>query len=201
MEISIVITNYNYEHFLARAIRSCISQSFNKSEYEIIVIDDNSSDGSRETIKALAGHIKPIFNDTNLGLAASCNKAIRSALGKFVVRLDADDFVHKDWLLVLHMFLSYNKDMDAASSDYLDIDERENVLGRRCGTTWPIACGVMYRTDQIIALGLYNEVLPREDVEFRKRFLESKYQIYNIPIPLYRYTQHADSLTKGQINK
>lgn len=196
MEISIIITNFNYDKYLARAIRSAVNQSFDYNEREILVIDDFSVDNSRQIIESLSGHIKSIYNKSNLGLAASCNRAIRSALGKYVVRLDADDFVHKDWLLMLHAFLAHNKDMDAVSSDYLEVDDRENVLRRNCGTTWPIACGIMYRTDQIISLGLYDESLPREDAEFRKRFLESKHYIYNIPVPLYRYTQHSNSLTK-----
>jgi glycosyltransferase involved in cell wall biosynthesis len=117
-------------------------------------------------------------------------------MGKYIIRLDADDYVHKDWLLILHSFLANNKDMDAVSSDYIEVDEKENILKRKCGITWPIACGIMYRADQIIGLGLYNESLPREDIEFRKRFLEAKYQIYNIPVPLYRYTQHSNSFSK-----
>ena len=56
----------------------------------------------------------------------------------------------------------------------------------------------MFRLDQIIALGLYREDLPREDFEFRKRFLDSGHQIFNIPVPLYRYTKHANSITTNQ---
>jgi hypothetical protein len=54
----------------------------------------------------------------------------------------------------------------------------------------------MYKTDHMIELGLYNDLLPREDVEFRQRFLKSGKQIYNIPVPLYRYTQHSESISK-----
>jgi glycosyltransferase involved in cell wall biosynthesis len=196
MEISVIITNYNYDKYLARSIRSVINQSFKKEDYEIIVIDDFSMDQSKQIIESFSGHIRAIHNPNNLGLAASCNKAIRDALGTFVIRLDADDYVHSDWLKIHHLFLSQNKEMDATSSDYLEVDERENVLIRKCGVTWPIACNTMYRVDHIIGLGLYDESLPREDFEFRKRFLEAKYQIYNIPLPLYRYTQHSMSLTK-----
>lgn len=51
MEISIIITNYNYEKFIARVIRSAINQSYNKDEYEIIVIDDRSVDRDRKMEK------------------------------------------------------------------------------------------------------------------------------------------------------
>ena len=196
MEISVIITNYNYAKCLPRAIRSVINQSYNKEEYEVIVIDDCSSDSSKKVIEAFAGYIRPIFNDENMGLAASCNKAIRQALGKYVIRVDADDFIHSDCLKLHQLLLSCNKEMNATSCDYYEVDLKENVLRRKNGVTWPIDCGIMYRTDNIIDLGLYDESLPREDVEFRQRFLK-KYQIYNIPVPLYRYTVHEDSKTRN----
>lgn len=193
METSIIITNYNYEKYLSRAIRSAVNQSF--SNYEIIVIDDDSEDNSKIVIESFSGYIRKIYNDNNLGLAASCNKAIRSALGKYIVRLDADDFMHEDFLKIHQLFLANNKEMDATSCDYLEVDSKENILRRKSGVTWPIACGVTYRTDQLIDIGLYNESLPREDFDLRERFIK-KYQIYNIPVPLYRYTIHEGSKTR-----
>lgn len=197
MEISIIITSYNYSNVLPRAIRSAINQSFNKNEYEIIVIDDCSSDSSRQVIESFVGRIKPIFNEENVGLAASCNKAIRQALGKYIIRVDADDYIPSDCLKLHQLFLANNKEMDATSCDYYEVDLKENILRRKNGVTWPIACGVMYRTDHIIKLGLYDELLPREDIEFRQRFLKN-YQIYNIPVPLYRYTVHGESKTRNE---
>ena len=195
MEISVVITNCNYDKYLARAIRSVIDQTYNQSEYEIVIIDDASTDNSRQIMKSFGSRIRCIYNEENLGLASSCNKAIQSALGKYIIRLDADDFVMRDLLKIHQLFLTHNKDMDATSSDYLEVDIKENILRRKNGVTWPIACGIMYRTDHLIDIGLYNEELPREDMEFRQRFIK-KYQIYNIPIPLYRYTIHEDSKTR-----
>jgi len=196
MEISVVITNYNYGKYLLRCLRSLLSQSYNNDEYEVIVVDDCSTDNSRSLIEGYGGRIRSVLNDKNLGLAASCNKGINAALGKFVVRVDADDYVHHDFLKVHQLFLSNNKDMNATSSDYYEVDTKENILRRKNGVTWPIACGVLYYTDHIIDIGMYDESLPREDVDLRKRFLQ-KYQIYNIPVPLYRYTMHNESRTKG----
>lgn len=198
MEISVVITNYNYGKYLSRAIRSLKGQSFNQNEFEIIVIDDCSTDNSKEIMDSWGTGIKAIYNEQNVGLATSCNKAIRSAIGKYIIRLDADDYVAMDWLKVHHLFLSNNKgEMDATSSDYLEVDETESPIKRRNGMTFPVACGVMYKIDHMLELGLYDASLPREDVDFRQRFLKSGKQIFNIPIPLYRYTQHQSSMTKG----
>jgi glycosyltransferase involved in cell wall biosynthesis len=157
MEISVIITNYNYAGFLSRAIRSVINQSFSKDEYEIIVIDDYSTDHSKQVIDNYTDYVRWIFNDKNEGLAASCNKAISQALGKYIIRLDADDYVHHDFLKIHQLFLASNKDMDATSSDYYEVDLKENVLRRKNGVTWPIACGIMYRANHMVDLGLYDE--------------------------------------------
>ena len=196
MEISVIITNYNYERYISRAIRSAINQSYDHSEYEIIVIDDASTDKSQATIKSFGEHIRPIINSTNMGLAASCNKAFQQALGKYIIRLDSDDFVHKDWLKIHQLFLASNKEMNATSSDYYEVDEKEQILIRKNGITWPIACNTMFRLDDIIDLGLYDDTLPREDFDFRERFLKSGRQIYNIPVPLYRYSKHNSNMTR-----
>jgi glycosyltransferase involved in cell wall biosynthesis len=198
MEISVVITNHNYGRFVARAIRSVLNQSFNQQEYEVLVIDDYSTDNSRDVLAHFDGKVKVLYNDANLGLAASCNKAIKEAAGKYVVRLDADDYVAKDWLLILHAFLSSNKDeMDAVCSDYLEVDVKEQTLKRKSGVTWPIACGLLFKVDDFLQLGGYDEGLPREDFDFRERLIRARKQVYNIPVALYRYTQHNESLTKN----
>lgn len=202
MEISVIITNYNYEKYIGRAIRSALNQSFNHDEYEVVVIDDCSVDNSKEVISGFGSDISAIYNQKNLGLAASCNKAINQARGKYIIRLDADDYVAKDLLLIHHAFLSNNKgEIDATSNDYLEVDHRENIVRRRSGITFPIACSVMYKIDDMIALGLYNEVLPREDEEFRRRFLNSGRHIYNIAVPLYRYYIHPNSISKIYVEK
>lgn len=198
MEISVIVTNYNYGKYLPRCIRSLANQSFNKEEFEIIVIDDASTDDSKLYMEMYTDIIKPIYNTENLGLAASCNKAIKQAMGKYIVRVDADDFVHRDFLKTHQLFLSTNKEeMDATSCDYYEVDEKENVMCRKNGMTWPIACGIMYKLDDMLDLGLYDESMPREDIEFRERFLKSRRRIYNIPVPLYRYFQHNTSMTKN----
>ena len=197
MEVSIIITNYNYDKYLARSIRSAINQSFDKNEYEIIVVDDHSKDSSKTILSSFSGFIRVIHNEYNMGLAASCNKAIRSSLGKYIIRLDADDYVAADWIKIHHLFLSSNKgSMNATSSDYYEVDSNEDIIMRRSGTTFPIACGIMYKSNDIINLGLYDESLPREDEDFRQKFLQGGKNIYNLPVPLYRYTNHAESMTK-----
>lgn len=197
MEISLIISNFNYEKYLARSIRSALNQSFNSSEYEIIVVDDCSTDGSKKIIESFSEHIRAIFNDQNIGVSASNNRAVKLALGKFCYFLDADDFINKDALLVSHSFISHNKDtIDAVSSDYYEISEKETVIKRRDGMAFPIRCGTLFYTDHLLELGPYDVTQKREDIDFRKRYLKTGRFIYNLPVPYYRYTQHNESLTK-----
>jgi glycosyltransferase involved in cell wall biosynthesis len=202
VEISVVIANYNNSCFLSRSIRSSINQSFNNSEYEIIVVDDCSTDDSISVLNRFSDKIKIIQNEKNIGLSESCNKAVTLAESKFCFFLDADDYIGKNVLSVQHDFLSYNKDyIDAVSCDYLEVDIRENVLRRRNGESYPIRCGIMYYTDHLLRLGPYNKSVPREDIDFRERFLKSGKYIYNVPIPYYRYTQHNSSITKNNVGE
>ena len=91
MEVSIVITNYNYGEYLERCIRSCQSQVFD-GKYEIIVVDDCSTDHSSRILEMYGEDslVNVILNQDNMGVAGSANIGIKAARGQFVVRVDAD---------------------------------------------------------------------------------------------------------------
>jgi glycosyltransferase involved in cell wall biosynthesis len=88
MSISIVINNYNYGRFLGEAIRSALEQSI--AALEVIVVDDGSTDNSRDVIESFGSQIHPIYQ-LNGGQAAAFNSGIRAAKGDWVWLLDADD--------------------------------------------------------------------------------------------------------------
>lgn len=197
MQISVIITCHNYGRYLARAIRSAVSQSVDKNDYEVIVVDDGSTDETTKVINAFRGLIKPIILEKNEGLAAARNKGIQSALGRYVVNLDADDYMDENILLVESMFLNANPSWDAVSCDYIVVDEDENHIERLNGGENPIACGVMFRTDRLYAVGLYDEDFKmREEEDLRIRF-QKDHTIKNIELPLYRYRKHDSNMTNN----
>ena len=102
MIASIIITNYNYEKYLARCLRSCLSQTI-KEDYEVILVDDKSKDKSNKIANEFLGikNFKFIKNKKNIGVAASANAAIRKAKGKYFLRVDSDDFISKHTLQYL----------------------------------------------------------------------------------------------------
>jgi len=193
--VSVIVAAHNEECFIGRCLRSLLAQRFPRDRFEIIVVDDGSRDRTAEITESFGDSVRLLTNDSNLGLPTSLNRAIRSVRSPFIVRVDADDYVNASFVDVLYMFLAENPDLDAVACDYLLVDDREEVLGRRNCMDEPIACGIMFRTDQMLDIGLYDETfLLHEDRDLRVRFLE-KHTIHRIPLPLYRYRRHADNIT------
>lgn len=193
--VSVIIAAHDEERYVGRCIRSLLAQRFPRSQFEIVVVDDGSSDRTAAILETFGDAIRVIRNESNLGLPASLNKAITSTHSKFVVRVDADDYVNAAFLDVLYLFLAENPSFDAAACDYLLVDDREEVLRRADAMKEPIACGIMFRTEQLIDVGLYDETFLRhEDRDLRVRFLD-RYTIHHVPLPLYRYRRHDDNIT------
>lgn len=194
--VSIIITAHNYAQYVERAIRSALDQSLSRAEYEIIVVNDASTDHTAEILANYEDEVR-IFNlEKNLGLSGARNFGIKKARGQFIVFLDADDYIHKDLLKVEKLFLEENNKLDAVSTDYYLVDERGGRIGHVSAEQKPIACGIMFRKDFLYEIGLYDEQFrAREEEDLRIRWTE-KYNIYNLIIPLYRYRMHDSNLTK-----
>lgn len=198
MLVSVIIPNYNYARYLDRVLRSVLNQSVSKNQYEIILVDDASTDNTKEVLKKYDGLIKIIWLKKNVGLAESRNIGIKKALGMFVVFIDADDYVHNDLLKVQELFLTENNKLDAVAVDYYLVNERGDHIEWLSSEKKPIACGIMFRKDLLYDIGLYDKNFKaREDEDLRIRFMK-KYSIYNIILPLYRYRRHDSNLTNNE---
>ncbi len=197
--ISVIITTYNYENYIERAIRSVSDQSLSKKGYEIIVVNDASTDRTKKILQNYEEDVRVINLDKNVGLAAARNVGVKKAKGQFIVFLDADDYMHRDLLLIQKTFLAENNALDAVSIDYYLVDERGSHIEHVSADKKPIACGIMFRKDLLYGIGLYDESFrAREDEDLRIRFLK-KHKIYNIILPLYRYRMHDKNLTKNAV--
>lgn len=195
--VSLIITTYNYANYVERAIRSALDQSISKDKFEIIVVNDASQDRTKEILQNYEADCR-IFNlEKNVGLSAARNFGIKKAKGQFVVFLDADDYIQKDLIYLQNLYLSENNNIDAVSVDYYQVDERGNHIKHCNSEKHPIACGIMFRKDNLHKIGLYDESFrAREEEDLRIRFLK-KYTIFRIPLPLYRYRMHDNNLTKN----
>ena len=80
---------------------------------------------------------------------------------------------------------------DAVSVDYITVDEKGHEIKRVAFSDNHLACGIMYRKEKFINIGMFDENLRvNEDKEFRERFNEKSYKMHNIELPLYRYRKH-----------
>lgn len=195
MEVSLIITTYNYGRYVERAIRSSLDQSLDRSRYEVIVIDDASTDETPQVLANYTDDVRYFRMEKNVGLSAARNFGIRKARGQYVVFLDADDYIQHDMLKIESVFLTENNRLDAVAVDYYLVNDFGDHLEWVSASEKPVACGIMFRKDRIFDVGLYDDNFrAREDEDFRIRFLQ-KYDIYHIPLPLYRYRRHGNNLT------
>jgi len=194
-QVSVIISVHNQEKYVGRCIRSLLKQTFPVDDYELIVINDGSTDNSEDVLKPFTGDIRYFDNGKQLGLPASLNIGLKNARGQFIVRVDADDYVHWDYIKILSMHLQLNHDIDAIACDYLLVNDQQDILDQVNCMKEPIGCGIMFRLDQLIDIGLYDEdFLVREEEDLRIRFLK-KYSISRVHLPLYRYRKHENNIT------
>ena len=146
--VTVYVTNYNYGHYIRLALDSLYGQTF--CNFEIIIIDDGSTDGSRDIIADYAGRSETrIIFQENKGLNATNKVAVKAARGKYVMRLDADDILDENALLVMANTLEAAPDVALVFPDFYYIDETGPSRGRsgaitfsgtsRCSTSPPTA--------------------------------------------------------------
>lgn len=99
-EFSVVIPLYNKEHFIKKTIQSVLDQNYQK--FEIIIIDDGSTDKSLAEAKAIEDDRIQIYTQKNSGASAARNKGVEHAKYNWIAFLDADDIWYKDHLRQLH---------------------------------------------------------------------------------------------------
>ena len=197
--VSIIVTNYNYAKFLHRCLRSCLSQKF--LEYEVILVDDCSTDNSIDITKPFLesnNNFKLIKNTENLGVPRSANLAINASRGQFFVRVDSDDFIVSNMCYIMYKFLEANHYSFGVACDYYLVDNYEDKISRKSAEEFPVSCGIMYRRDLFLELGGYNDNMRhREEEELRKR-LGEKYRVDFLKMPFYRYRMHDSNKTKSK---
>lgn len=193
--VSVIVPVYNQERYIGRCLRSLLQQTMAPEHYEIIVIDDASTDRTGYALELFHDQIVTLRNPRNLGLPASLNRGIAAARGQFIVRVDSDDYVNANFVNILHFFLDQNPQHDAVACDYVLVDDDETVLKRADCTAEPIGCGIMFRREQLALVGGYDEsFLRHEEREFRLRF-EQRFHIGRLELPLYRYRRHGQNIT------
>ena len=130
--ISIGIPFFNAAAYLEDAIKSVLAQTF--QEWELILVDDGSSDGSLDIAKKyeqLDSRVRVISDGLNKKLPARLNEIINEAKFNFIARMDADDLMDVERLEKQYAFLSANPEYDLVTTGMYSIDQSNEVLGKR----------------------------------------------------------------------
>ena len=123
-KISVIIPVYNAQDYLMECIESVLKQSY--QDFEVICIDDGSSDRSGEILKKFAEKDKRviIITQNNKGVSIARNKGIQQAKGKYIYFLDSDDYIEEDALEICSQALE-KKALDAVYFDTIAFGEED----------------------------------------------------------------------------
>jgi glycosyltransferase involved in cell wall biosynthesis len=207
-EITVYVTNHNYGRFVDQAVQSVLEQSY--QDFELIIIDDGSKDNSREILEKYIGHdkIQVIFQEAK-GLNTTNNIALNMARGRYVMRLDADDFLDPNALLVLHNTLQGNPQIALAFPDYFLVDEVGQILGVEKRLDFGRADVIldrpahgactMFRRDVMNRVGGYSQDYNCQDGVDIWLGIVAHHPVVNVPSPLFYYRQHGSNLTGNKL--
>ena len=191
-KISVVITCYNLEDYISRAIASCINQTLDERDYEIIVVDDGSKDNSKKFINKFTGMINFINCEENHGVAHASNLGINASRGDYVVRVDGDDYINKNFLKTMKEVLDYN---NIVGNEKLERKMELNTLDKILDH----GAGIVFRKKYLDILGCYNESYKtREDYDLISRYFKN-FDGYHLRLPYYRYFKRENSLSSNLI--
>jgi hypothetical protein len=204
--LSVALSVFNGERYLAAAIDSVLAQTF--TDFELLVLDDGSTDGTAAIICAAAardGRVRPILRE-NRGLIASLNELIAAARAPVVARMDADDICHPERFARQHAFLAARQEIGLVGcwNAHIDAKGREThvsgadhpqdhagiIAAMERGETPFSHPAVMFRRDLVLAAGGYRPAFRHcEDLDLWLR-LADRTRLANLPERLIHYRRH-----------
>lgn len=211
--ISVILPVYNGQDYLKAAIESVLSQSYR--DFELIIIDDGSSDSSAAIIEKLSDPRVRSFRQSNKGLPATLNRGISLARGKYIARQDQDDVCLPFRFEGQVNFLDANPNvgMVGTGAEIWVGNERTSRLLQHPADNESLKFGllfdnhfvhssIMIRRSVFDDVGCYAEDLsrqPPEDYELWSRVMR-KYQLSNLPDVLMAYREVEGSMSRTGVN-
>jgi glycosyltransferase involved in cell wall biosynthesis len=209
--ISVAMSVFNGERFLAPAIESILAQSF--ADFEFLILNDGSSDGSKAIIDAYSAQdprIRAIHRE-NRGLVASLNQLLDEARGTLVARMDCDDISEPNRFAAQHRFMAdhpeygvvgtWSTDMGEDGAPFaiagVDHPTSHSAFLDSIRTSGPMLChpSVMMRRDLVRSVGGYHAAFKHcEDYDLWLR-LASVTQMCSIPERLIRYRHWSNQIS------
>jgi glycosyltransferase involved in cell wall biosynthesis len=189
--VSVIVPVYNGDRFLADAIESILTQTY--QSYEIIVVDDGSTDHSREIALSFP-RVKYLYQP-NAGCAAARNRGIEIAKGEYLGFLDADDLWMPDKLTVQIAAFKANPDLEIVSG-YIEQFVEPDLAQRYSIPAQPVpgysATAVLIRCRSIDTIGLFHEdSLNAETVSWFAGIIDENQKILCLPDVVARRRIHG----------
>lgn len=212
IDVSIIITTYNYEQYLLESILSCLFQLNTSLEYEVVVVDDGSTDGTSTLLKGIEMPRLRKFKIQNSGIECAANFGFQNSFGKYIVRVDSDDRLCSNYLATLEKYLPLGNEF--LYSNYSIIDAHgvitdevflpqfnpEEILGR--GDF--LATGTLYSRDLLGQYGYYLTDIKNSGLENYQliiRMLMGGVSGLRIPDPIFCYRRHSSNISKLKISE
>ena len=208
--ISVILPVYNAAAYVREAVQSILVQSF--TDFELIVIDDGSTDGSGAILRELAAHDARIVlvERPNDGLVSALNEGIKIARAELIARMDADDVSMPERFALQHARMIQEPELAVLGSFFNIIDKDGSII--RLYDDLPLtpaearsAVGgflvahpaVMMRRDAVLKAGGYRKAFSHaEDYDLWLRMSDLGYAIANLPQPLLNYREHGASVSQ-----
>ena len=184
MKVSVVIPTYNNEGTIAAAVQSALAQRFD-AEFEVIVVNDGSTDGTRGILAKFDDRIR-VIDQENRGVSAARNAGIRAATGEYIAPLDGDDTWTEDKLQKTAAVLDKNPACVAVYSNVIVLDgagrelwccvppefQHSPALDEMLDRLWVyLPSATVIRRDTILAIGGYSEDFKAGHYGFEDTFI------------------------------
>jgi glycosyltransferase involved in cell wall biosynthesis len=209
--VSVCIPSFNYEKYIGEAIESVIQQTY--PNWEIVVVDDASSDSSPEILAAYQqqypDRIRVVISEKNQGIGNTLNHCISLAKGDYIAYLGADDRMLPDRLQVQVKYLEDNSAVGAVCSDVYPINKDGNRIPGSLPFSTPVfdlrlqllqgnflnAPSALVRKQVFDDVGLINPVLQYvQDFDHWLRMLE-QYEVVRLDEKLTEYRLHGENIS------
>lgn len=201
MRFSIVIPNYNKEEYLKECLDSIFNQTLDKSKYEVLFVDDGSTDNSLEIVK---NYDVRLFNTNRKMAGGARNKGIENATGEYVLFLDSDDYLYSND--VLEKLDKHITDEDSInlpfvreySDDEIIISDIGLSIEEKLQNSKLLACYTKCFKREFIQNFKFLEECYYEDVSFSIEVLCNikKESDFTEPFIFYRYVENSITKTK-----
>ena len=206
MDISIIITSYNYDDYICECIESCLLQKNTSLEFEVIVIDDGSTDQTPNILSEFSNPILKIYRIKNSGVESAANFGFERAQGDYVVRVDADDVLCPNFLSDMSGYLE--EDIGFFYPDYYVINDKSEILdtvnlpefdiNEIYGRGDFLATGTIYNMGVLRKQGGYSEKIRNcglENYELIIKLIKSGYKGKHVPGYLFKYRRHGENIS------